>query len=63
MKKKSFKLYSLKQFLSVIKGMPEFRSVDKRTLAGFTQQMRHDDKLFVYDPQEYVRALNKYIGK
>lgn len=63
MKKKSFELYSLKQFLSVIKGMPQFRNVDKRTLAGFAQQMRHYDKQYVYNPQEYVQALNKYIGE
>lgn len=61
-KKTRASLYSIDTFLETIKGMPKYRNISDVTLAGFYNKMKNQDKLYVFDPQDYVKALESYIN-
>lgn len=56
-------LYSLKTFLSTAPTMPKYHNVSKVQYAGFRATMIKQDKQYVFDPQEYVKSLDAYLGK
>lgn len=56
-------LYSLEQFIETVKGMPKYHDVSDVTYAGFKNLMARRDQYYVYDPQIYVKALDRYIKK
>lgn len=55
-------LYSLDTFIETVKGMPKYHDISDVMIAGFRNQMRAKDMLYVYDPQDYVKALDHYIN-
>lgn len=55
-------LYSLDDFIETVKGMPKYHDISDIAIAGFRNQMRINDMLYVYDPQEYVKAFDYYIN-
>lgn len=62
-KQKKRSLYPIDQFIETVKGMPKYKSISDVTFAGFTNVMKQKDMLYVYDPQDYVRELEKYINQ
>lgn len=65
MKKQQTKrsLYSVKQFIETVKGMPKYHDISDVTFAGFYNKMKTMDRLYTFDPQFYVKALEEYITK
>lgn len=59
---KKHSLYSLDTFIETVKGMPKYHNISDVMMAGFRNQMRAKDMLYVYDPQEYVKSLDHYIN-
>lgn len=55
------KLYSLKNFLLAVKGSSKYKDVSAISLAGFESLMKQQDKEYVFDEQEFVEALEKYL--
>lgn len=56
-------LYSLKTFLATAPTMHKYHKVSKVQYAGFRATMIKQDKQYVFDPQEYVKSLDAYLGK
>ena len=56
-------LYSLKTFLATAPTMTKYHKVSKVQYAGFRATMIKQDKQYVFDPQEYVKSLDAYLGK
>lgn len=56
-------LYSVKDFIETAKGMPKYHDISDVTFAGFYNKMKTLDRLYVFDPQFYVKALENYITK
>ena len=56
-------LYSLKTFLATAPTMPKYHNVSKVQYAGFRATMIKQDKQYVFDPQDYVKSLDAYLGK
>lgn len=56
-------LYSLKTFLATAPTMPKYHRVSKVQYAGFRATMIKQDKQYVFDPQDYVKSLDAYLGK
>lgn len=62
-KEQARQLYSLKTFLSTAPTMPKYHNVSKVQYAGFRATMIKQDKQYVFDPQDYVKSLDAYLGK
>ena len=56
-------LYSLKTFLATAPTMPKYHNVNKVQYAGFRATMIKQDRQYVFDPQDYVKSLDAYLGK
>ena len=56
-------LYSLKTFLATAPTMPKYHNVSKVQYAGFRATMIKQDRQYVFDPQDYVKSLDAYLGK
>ena len=56
-------LYSLKTFLATAPTMPKYHNVSKVQYAGFRATMIKQDRQYVFDPQDYVKSLDTYLGK
>lgn len=62
-KEQARQLYSLKTFLATAPTMPKYHNVSKVQYAGFRATMIKQDKQYVFDPQDYVKSLDAYLGK
>jgi hypothetical protein len=62
-KKQARQLYSLKTFLATAPTMPKYHNVSKVQYAGFRATMIKQDRQYVFDPQDYVKSLDAYLGK
>lgn len=56
-------LYSLKTFLATAPTMPKYHKVSKVQYAGFRATMIKQDKQYVFNPHDYVKSLDAYLGK
>lgn len=56
------KLYSIENFISSVKSSYKYKDVSNITLAGFKARMIAEDKYYVSDAQEYVKALDDYLN-
>lgn len=56
-------LYSLKTFLATAPTMPKYHNVSKVQYAGFRATMIKQDRQYVFDPQDYIKSLDAYLGK
>lgn len=62
-KESAKQLYSLKTFLATAPTMPKYHNVSKVQYAGFRATMIKQDRQYVFDPQDYVKSLDAYLGK
>lgn len=62
-KEQTKQLYSLKTFLATAPTIPKYHNVSKIQYAGFRATMIKQDRQYVFDPQDYVKSLDAYLGK
>lgn len=55
-------LYSLDKFIETAKTMPKYHQVSRVAFAGFRQAMFDKDMQYTFNPQDYVRELDRYLN-
>ena len=57
-----WELESLDSAIEAAKSMPKYHQVSKVAFAGFRQAMFDKDMQYTFNPQDYVRELDRYLN-
>jgi len=55
------KLYSLDTFIKTVKDSQKYKDVTAVRLAGFAAVMKSKDMSYVFDENQYIKELDKYL--